>query len=170
MVKRSLEQIADEFCRIGRSAALEEHMRARAKQQKARYAAGARKAQALANYVEMLPQRGRVVWLTDLKEKLTKLSEAAAASAARRRPPPNVDTERNMAWARAGVIYELVARPVAVSARSNRDTGPPGGPFVRFIQAFMAAIPGESEPTGDELRGWLRAQWKKWRAALRDWG
>jgi hypothetical protein len=163
-VRRSLEQIADDLCRVGRSAGLREHTRPPSRQEKARYGAVAKKARTLANEIGTLPRLADAAWVTDLKQDLTKLSQAAARWAkARSRHPHNVDTARNVAWAQAATIYqEVTGRPVAVSERSNRDaSGPPDGPFVRFIRAFMAATPCEPKPTGDELRGWFRAHWKR---------
>lgn len=73
---------------------------------------------------------------------------------------PDHVAKRNNAWQVAAQVFEQVTGRRA-SATEHIDFGagrkPPDGPFVRFIFAFMAAIPGERlPPTGDQIRGWIR--------------
>lgn len=81
----------------------------------------------------------------------------------RRGAPANVDLDRNDLWDGAAHIYQAVTgRPPRASQRPDLGGGhlPASGPFVRFICVLTAAIPGEKIPTGDEIRGWIRAYWK----------
>jgi hypothetical protein len=77
-----------------------------------------------------------------------------------RRVPANVDLDRNSSWEALVCLYEdQTGHRAAASESPNLGArrSPPNGPFVRFVQAFTAAVPGEKEPTGDEIRGWLRS-------------
>jgi hypothetical protein len=88
-------------------------------------------------------------------ENLVSLSYVFGAPG--HRVPANVDVHRNQSWEAAMSVYEgLTGRRAGVSKPSNSAAcrSPAGGPFVRFIQAFTAAVPGEKEPTGDQVHAW----------------
>jgi hypothetical protein len=177
-VKKSLEQIADEL-RTGRSAAFKNYTRGLSKAEKKLCRAIAKNARLLVKQIEMLPRQHvltesvrRSVDGRDCFAELSKIADRAGVI--RRRFPHNVDLARNSAWAQAATVYEQVTgRLIAAAEGSNTDkeTGHhrrvPDGPFVRFIQAFMTAIPGETGPTGHQVRQWLRAHWKEASKALK---
>ena len=75
-----------------------------------------------------------------------------------------VDLSRNEAWQVAAEIYEkAVGRRPAATEYVNVGAGrkPAGGQFIRFMLAFMAAIPGaRPKTTGDQIREWQRKYWK----------
>jgi hypothetical protein len=76
--------------------------------------------------------------------------------------PANVDEDRNAIWAAVAEIYWKTKgrEPSAiVGAEGSKSQGIAGGPFVRFIQAWMAAVPGESEPKPEEVRWFIRRRW-----------
>jgi hypothetical protein len=69
--------------------------------------------------------------------------------------PPHVDLDRDRAWGDLAALYEKITGrgPKFTSSTVN---GTVTGRFVRFIQAFMATVPGEKEPTGHQIRAFLR--------------
>jgi hypothetical protein len=70
-----------------------------------------------------------------------------------KRLPANLDWIRDNAWADARSIYELkTGRPAKVSVTDGKGRGP----FVEFLKGVMAIIPGEKEPTGDQVRAFVR--------------
>lgn len=77
--------------------------------------------------------------------------------------PANVDLVRNSAWAAAASWWERATGKKASAHEKSQayKRKPPDGAFVRFLQAFTEAIPGEQHPTGDEIRGFIRAYWAK---------
>ena len=88
------------------------------------------------------------------------ISAPETFGAAPGRVPANLDVDRNQTWEALLTLYEAqTGRRAAASESSNRGARrlPANGPFVRFLQAFTGAVPGEREPTGDAVRGWLRS-------------
>jgi hypothetical protein len=92
---------------------------------------------------------------------LGALREDCVKNAKRPRPrmPANVDEDRNGVWAAVAEIYQNTTgdEPSAyVGSPGSKSQGIAGGQFVRFVQAWMASIPGENEPKPDEVRWFVR--------------
>jgi len=82
-----------------------------------------------------------------------------ARSIAQNRPKrvaANVDIDRNRAWIGFIDLYEEITGKRATSA-VDWETNKAYGPFISFMQAVMASIPGEQPDTGgDQVREFLR--------------
>jgi hypothetical protein len=74
-----------------------------------------------------------------------------------RRGAASRDDNRNFAWAKLARVFERCGK--RATASEDRINGRTHGDFVSFVQAFMTAIPGETEPTGSQVRWWLRKYW-----------
>jgi hypothetical protein len=70
--------------------------------------------------------------------------------------PNNVDAGRNLLWelAARGFYEPLSGKKMNVSVNPR---GEEQGPFVRFIQALMSALPAEPQPTGSTIRAFVRS-------------
>ena len=75
------------------------------------------------------------------------------------RLPANVDVDRNEIWVQVSAIYRETTGhdPSAhVGSPGSKNKGIAGGQFIRFIQAWMSAVPGEDEPNPEEIRWFVR--------------
>lgn len=104
---------------------------------------------------------------TDRAKVTPKLLLLRAASDMFRGAPArratNVDDARNYAWQIAGRVYERATKKkvgVSVGAPLRKNAGQPTGKFVEFLKAFSAGVPGEPEPTGDQIRWFIRNTWR----------
>jgi hypothetical protein len=175
-VKRSLEQIAAALHRIFRSAKFKELVRPLSKKEKQSYRAIAKATRKLVSELKKHPRLVASVFPENIfqadreqawdrfKSDLIAVGRCADHDASHKHHPPNIDSARNLAWAQVATVYEQVTggRKIAAADVKRRDgSRVPDGPFVRLIQAFMAAIPGEIEPAGHAVQHWFRAYWKK---------
>ncbi len=71
----------------------------------------------------------------------------------------NVDAKRNMIWSMAALVYEDItghSARASVRAPGRANEGDADGPFVRFLKALMATVPNVPEPSGHQIRGFVR--------------
>jgi hypothetical protein len=71
------------------------------------------------------------------------------------------DPARIVAWANATAWWEHATGKEA-KAFPKSEASPsrePDGPYVRFLKAFSEAIPGETKPTGGQIRNFVRVYW-----------
>jgi hypothetical protein len=71
------------------------------------------------------------------------------------------DPVRIVAWANASAWWEeATGKEATANPKSDAYVSrEPDGPFVRFLQAFGAAIPGECEPTGFQVGNFIKTYW-----------
>jgi hypothetical protein len=82
----------------------------------------------------------------------------------RKSRPANVDIYRNITWSRLGQFFHQVTGreprfKVATENTKGKQPGEVYGDFVEFVQAFMAAVPGEEVPSGNTIREYIRKSW-----------
>jgi hypothetical protein len=92
---------------------------------------------------------------------MTDLETLGKSALSPKSPPGNVDHNREKAWEVAALTCErMTGRKPSVSVAGPESKSPrPGkafGPFVRFVEAFMAAIPDEPRPTGDQIKHFVK--------------
>jgi len=94
-------------------------------------------------------------WIV-FKEDLVKLGSACAILARKSPKAKKTDADRDRAWLLLAQIYMRETGRGRASVTVNPANSAAEGPFVRFVQAFMAAIPGEAMPTGNQIKGVVR--------------